>query len=179
MLILTLMTHVTSRHLKPVVHLLFYVFLCFLQKTFQASMNQQYMCIIMLSLFASQYSKEDRHLCSIIHSDHHIFNINCCESFFGLIVWNYQRRDDGWAKSVRDEGCLSSLVLYFLDFQDNCGEVHNTAQDVKPRQARSSLPSIRGISEVSSNPDPQIFPKVRKPPLTNEKFILTIPFLIY
>ncbi|XP_052598717.1 serine protease inhibitor Kazal-type 5 [Peromyscus californicus insignis] len=31
--------------------------------------------------------------------------------------------------------------------KDECGEVHNTAEDAKPRQARSSLPSVAGMSE--------------------------------
>ncbi|OBS65975.1 hypothetical protein A6R68_05485, partial [Neotoma lepida] len=30
---------------------------------------------------------------------------------------------------------------------DECGEVHNTAEDAKPRQIRSSSPSVAGMSE--------------------------------
>ncbi|XP_032752460.1 serine protease inhibitor Kazal-type 5 [Rattus rattus] len=48
-------------------------------------------------------------------------------------------------RKMRDEE--NSRSQSTNEAKDNCGEVHNTAQDVKARQARSSLPSIRGISE--------------------------------
>ncbi|XP_028633031.1 serine protease inhibitor Kazal-type 5 [Grammomys surdaster] len=47
--------------------------------------------------------------------------------------------------------------------KDQCGEVHNTPEDVKPRQARSSLPSIHEISEDACSE----FRNLMK----NEKFI--------
>ncbi|XP_031221465.1 serine protease inhibitor Kazal-type 5 [Mastomys coucha] len=47
-------------------------------------------------------------------------------------------------RKMREENSRSQPTN---EAKDQCGEVHNTAENAKPRLARSSLPSIHGISE--------------------------------
>nr|CAD20045.2 Spink5 protein [Mus musculus] len=47
-------------------------------------------------------------------------------------------------RKMREENSRSQPTN---EAKDQCGEVHNSVEDAKPRPARSSLPSIRGISK--------------------------------